>query len=85
MEQRNVYIEKLVEDLTEYNTRLVEMKARVAEVQDELKEEYLSQVENLDNIRNIFAVKYGELIKSRGDVWDDLKVAIEEAWSELQF
>ena len=78
-------IDAHLEDLTEYNTRLIEMKTRVAEVQDDMKEEYLSQVENLENMRNLFAVKYGKLNKFSGDVWDDLKVAIEEAWSELEF
>ena len=76
---------KLEEDQVEYHTRLVEMKTRVAEVQDDLKEEYLSRVETLENIQNMFAVKNGKLKKSSGDVWDDLKVAIEEAWSELEF
>jgi Na+/phosphate symporter len=85
MEKQNVYMNDFEEELTEYNTRLVEMKTRVAEVQDDMKKEYLSQVENLENIRNLFAVKYGKLKKPSGDVWDDLKVAIEEAWSELEF
>ena len=54
-------------------------------IQDDMKEEYLFQVENLANMRNMFAVKYGELKESSGDAWDDLKVAIEAAWSELEF
>jgi len=85
MEKQNVYMNDFEEELTEYNTRFVEMKTRVAEVQDDMKKEYLSQVENLENIRNLYAVKYGKLKKPSGDVWDDLKVAIEEAWSELEF
>ncbi len=76
---------KLEGDLAEYNTRLVEMKTRVAEVQEDMKEEYLSQVDNLENIRDLFAVKYVELKKACGDVWDDLKIATEEAWSEIEF
>jgi len=80
-----MYMNKLEEEQTEYNTRLVEMKPRVAEVQEDMKEEYLSKVENLENMRNLFAVKYGNLKKSSGDVWGDLKVATEEAWSELEF
>ncbi|HZK83325.1 MAG TPA: hypothetical protein VFC58_01325 [Desulfosporosinus sp.] len=76
---------KLEGYLAEYNTRLVEMKTRVAEVQDDMKEEYLFQVENLENIRNLFAVNYVELKKPCGDVWDDLKIATEEAWSELDY
>ncbi|HBP62730.1 MAG TPA: hypothetical protein DD730_00300 [Desulfosporosinus sp.] len=86
MEARNMYIKKLEDDLIEYDARLVEMKARVTEIQDDLKEEYLSQVENLENMRNMFAKKYGgKLKKSSGDAWEDLKAAAEEAWSELEF
>lgn len=85
MEKRNMYMNKLEEDLIRYFTSLDEMKARVAEVQDDMKEEYLSQVENLENIRNMFSVKYGKLKRSSGDAWEDLKVANEEAWSELKF
>ena len=58
MEQRNVYMKKLEENLTDYNAIIVLMKAKVAEVQDEMKTEYLSRVENLENMRNLFAVKY---------------------------
>ena len=86
MAKRNMYIVTLEEDSTEYNTRLVEMKARVAEIEDDLKEEYLSQVENLYNIRHMFAMKdCGKLKKSSGDAWEDLKAAAQEAWSELEF
>ncbi|SPF53240.1 conserved hypothetical protein [Candidatus Desulfosporosinus infrequens] len=76
---------KLEEELEEYYIRLSEMKARVAEVQDDMKAEYLYQVENLENIRTMFSVKYGTLKKSSGEVWEDLKVATEEAWSELEY
>jgi len=83
--QLKAIMEAHLEDLAEYNTKLAKMKARVNEIQNDMKEEYLSQVENLDNMRNMFAVKYGELKESSGDAWDDLKVATEEAWSELEF
>ena len=85
MERQTMVMKKHEEDLTEYNISLVEMKARVAEIQDDMKEEYLSQVENLDNMRNMFAKKYGKLKNSSGDAWEDLKAAAEDAWSELDF
>ena len=83
--QLQAIMEAHLEDLTEYNTKLVKIKVRVDEIQNDMREEYLFQVENLDNMRNMFAVKYGELKESSGDAWDDLKVATEEAWSELEF
>ncbi|HZK54274.1 MAG TPA: hypothetical protein VFC84_08790 [Desulfosporosinus sp.] len=85
MEKRTMVMKKHEEDLTEYNISLIEMKARVVEIQEDMKEEYLSQVENLDNMRNMFAKKYGKLKNSRGDAWEDLKAAAEDAWSELDF
>ena len=83
--QLKAIMEAHLEELTEYNTKLAKMKARVDEIQDDMKEEYLSQVENLENMLNIFSVKYGKIKKSSRDAWDDLKVATEEAWSELEF
>jgi hypothetical protein len=83
--QLKAIMEAHLEDLAEYNTKLAKMKARVDEIQDDMKEEYLFQVENLDNMRNMFAVKYGELKEPSGDAWDNLKVTTEEAWSELEF
>lgn len=78
-------LNKLDEDLTRYHTGLVEMKTRVAEVKADMREEYLARVENLENMRDQHAVKYGKLKTSSGDVWEDLKIATEEVWSELEF
>jgi len=84
MEKRNVYMKKLEETLTEYNRKLVEMKARVAEVQNDMKAEYLSQIENLENKRDDFVVKYGQLKESSGHAWDDVKVGTEKTLSVLK-
>jgi len=84
MEKRNVYMKKLEDSLTEYNARLVLMKAKVAEVQDDMKVEYLSQMKNLEAKRDDFAVKYGQLKESSGHAWDDVKVGTEKRWSELK-
>jgi hypothetical protein len=77
-------MKKLEKNLTEYNTKLVEMKAKVAEVQAEMKAEYLSQVENLENKRDDFVVEYEQLKESIGHAWDDGKVGTEKAWNELE-
>jgi chromosome segregation ATPase len=84
MEQRNVYLKKLEENLTQYNIKLVEMKAKVAEVQADMKADYLSQVENLENKRDDFVVEYGQLKEASGHAWDDVKAGTEKAWNELE-
>ncbi|MDR3583935.1 MAG: hypothetical protein P4L59_01250 [Desulfosporosinus sp.] len=84
MEKRNVYMKKLEDNLTEYNARLVLMKAKVTEVQDDMKAEYLSQVKNLETKRDDFAAKYGQLKESSEHAWEDVKVGTEKKWSELK-
>ncbi|SPF53242.1 conserved hypothetical protein [Candidatus Desulfosporosinus infrequens] len=84
MEKRNVYMKKLEDNLTEYNARLVLMKAKVTEVQDDMKAEYLSQVKNLETKRDDFVAKYGQLKESSEHAWEDVKVGTEKKWSELK-
>ena len=84
MEKRNVYMKELEENITEYNEKLVKMKVKAAEVEDDMKADYLSQVENLENKRDEFVAKYGQLKESSEDAWDDIKVGTEKTWSELK-
>lgn len=84
MEKRNVYIKKLEENLTVCDAKLAEMKAKVAEVQADMKAEYLSQVEILEKKRNEFAAKYEQLKEAGEHAWDDVKLGTEKAWDELE-
>ncbi|MDF2633514.1 MAG: hypothetical protein K0R78_388 [Pelosinus sp.] len=84
MEKRNIYLKKLEDNLTEYNSRLVEMKAKVIEVQADMKAEYLSQVDTLEKKRDELAVKYGQLKEVSEHAWDDVKTGTEKAWNELE-
>lgn len=84
MEKRNAYMEKLNENLIEFNTKLDEMKVIAGDVQDDLKAEYRSQVKDLETKRDNFAIKFGQLKESSGQAWDDLKDGTERTWSELK-
>ena len=84
MEKRSEYIKKLEENLTVYNAKLAEMKAKVAEVHSDMKAEYLAQVESFEKKRDDFEVKYGQLKDSHGEAWDDLRDGTEKAWNELE-
>jgi F0F1-type ATP synthase membrane subunit b/b' len=84
MEKRNMYMKKLEENLAEYNAKLSQMKAKVAEVQDDMKAEYLTQVKNLETKRDDLALKFGQLKESTGQAWDDVKDGTEKTWHELK-
>jgi F0F1-type ATP synthase membrane subunit b/b' len=84
MEKRYVYLEKIEANLAQYNAKLTEMKAKVAEIQSDMKSEYLSQVDSLEKKRDEFLVKYGQLKETSGHAWEDVKAGTEKAWNELE-
>jgi chromosome segregation ATPase len=84
MEKRNIYLEKIEASIAQYNAKLADLKTKVAEVQSDLKSEYLSQVDNLEKKRDEFVVKYGQLKDTSGHAWEDVKEGTEKAWAELE-
>ena len=84
MEKRNAYMKKLEENLAEYNAKLVSMKAKVTEVQGDMKDEYLNQIKHLETRRDELAAKYRQLKDSTEQAWDDVKVGTEKTWHELK-
>jgi chromosome segregation ATPase len=84
VEKRNEYLKKLEEKLADYDLKIAEIKFKVAEVQDDMKAEYLSQIENLEEKRDELAVTYGQLKQSTGNAWTDIKTGTEKAWLSLE-
>lgn len=84
MENRSIYIEKIDAKLAYYNVKLDQMKSKAAEVQVDMKLEYLDQVENVEKKRDDFIKKHGELKIASEHGWEDIKVGTEKAWNELQ-
>lgn len=84
MEKRKLYIEKIEANLAQYDARLLEMRGKAAEVQADMKLEYLSQVENLEKKRDEFKEKHNQLKKAGEHAWEDVKAGTEKAWNELK-
>ena len=84
MEKRSLYLEKIEAKLTQYNAKLALMKGKAAEVQVDMKLEYLDQVGNLEKKRDEFMKKQAQLKIISEHGWDNLKVGTEEAWKELE-
>ena len=75
---------KLEEKLADYDLKIAEIKFKVAEVQDDMKTEYLSQIEKLEEKRDELIVNYGQLKQSTGNAWTDIKTGTEKAWLSLE-
>lgn len=84
MEKRNEYLKKLEEKLADYDLKIAEIKFKVSEVQDNMKAEYLSQIETLEEKRDELIVNYDQLKQSTGNAWTDIKIGTEKAWLGLE-
>jgi len=84
MEKRSLYMEKIDAKLTQYNAKLAQLKGKAAEVQVDMKVEYLDQVENLEKQRDEFMKKHGQLKAASERGWEDVKIGTEKAWNELE-
>jgi len=84
MEKRNEYLKKLEKKLADYDLKIAEIKFKVSEVQDNMKAEYLSQIETLEEKRDELIVNYDQLKQSTGNAWTDIKIGTEKAWLSLE-
>lgn len=84
MQKHSLYMEKIDAKITQYNAKLALMKGKAAEVQVDMKLEYLSQMENLEKRRDELIKKHGQLKIASEHGWEDVKVGTEKAWSELE-
>jgi len=58
---RTAQIKKLEENIVNYTEKIYEMKAKAAEVQSDIKAEYLFAAKSLEKKRDDFVVEYGQL------------------------
>jgi DNA repair exonuclease SbcCD ATPase subunit len=84
MEKHSLYLEKIEANLTQYNARLSEMRGKAAEIQVDMKLEYLSQLESLEKKRDELQEKHEQLKKAGEHAWKDVKAGTEKAWRDLK-
>ena len=84
MDKNKVYLEKIAANLAQYDAKLAGMKAKAAGIRADMKLEYISQMENLENKRAGFTEKYGKLKENKGQAWEDMKAGTEKAWNEME-
>jgi DNA phosphorothioation-dependent restriction protein DptG len=84
MEKRDLYLEKISAQIEQYNAKLSGMRGKAAEVNADMKLEYLNQVEELEGKRDGLKAKYEQLRKASESSWEDMKEGIENAWNELK-
>lgn len=83
MKERNIYMDNMSANLVQYDAQLIAMKSRIAEVQSDMRIEYLSHVDHLGEKRDGLMAKYRQLQETRGRRWYDIKIGTEILWDDL--
>ncbi len=83
MEDKKSYLQKLADQLQQWDVELDELKARAGKAKAESKTELLNQVEALRMKKETAQNKLKQLQEAGEGAWDDMKAGIEKSWTEL--
>ena len=84
MKKRDLYLVKTNARLEKYSAKLFGMHRKADEVHDDMKLEYLNQVEKLEGKRDDLKEKCDQLKKTTGGSWNEVKKGTKSVWKDLK-
>lgn len=84
MENKKSYLQRLAEQLQEWDTEIDELKLKAHLAKAEAKDELQKQLEDLRVKREAAQSKFQMLQESGDDAWEDIKEGVEKSWKELK-
>ncbi len=70
--------------LVEWDAQFEELKNKIVKAKAKTRTEYQKQLQLIADKRAVISGKLKDLRRHTGEVWDDLKSAIENAWDEMR-
>lgn len=84
MENKKSYLQRLAEQLQEWDTEIDELKVKAHLAKADAKDELQKQLEELRVKKETAQSKLKLLQESSDDAWDDVKDGVEKSWKELK-
>jgi predicted nucleic acid-binding Zn-ribbon protein len=84
MSGRDEYVEKMKQQLDEWNAELDNLEAKVQDVGEDLKAKYEVKIKEVREKRAKGEEKLREIIDSGEDAWEGLKGEAERAWTAFK-
>ena len=82
--KKELYIDKMAEQLKEWSAAIDELESRMSEASAEAKDQYAKRIQDLKEKRELLSVKLRELGDAGGEAWDALKAGMETSWEEMK-
>jgi len=83
-EKRDVYLEKLKNQLDEWNEELNLLEAEIQKVETDERNRYENRIKGLRNKKDAVKETLGRIFEVRDDAWIDLKEGVGSTWSSLK-
>lgn len=84
MEDKKSYLQKLSDQLRQWDTDIEALKAKAGKATAESRTELLHQVDELRAKKKTAQGKLKQLQAAGDGAWDEAKVGVEKSWAELK-
>jgi recombinational DNA repair ATPase RecF len=84
MEDKKSYLQKMADQLKQWDTEINDLKARVKKTRAESKTELLNQIDELHKKQANAHSKLKQLQEAGDDAWDEIKSGVERSWNEFK-
>ncbi len=84
MEDKKSYLQKLAQQLQEWDTEMDDLKLKADRAKAGAKAEFQKQLEELRVKKEAAQSKFKELQGASDEAWDDLRTGMEKSWTELK-
>ena len=84
MQDKKSYLQKLADQLHQWDAELDELKARADKAKAESKTKLLNEIDELRVKKETAQSKLKQLQEAGDEAWDDVKVGVERSWAELK-
>ena len=81
---QKAYLAKVEAELKEWDAQIMQLEAKAEQAQAQVQIQYFEQLESLRTKRTTVHEKLHELNQSSGAAWENVKVSLEHAWTDLK-
>jgi len=83
MEDKKSYLQKLADQLHQWDAELDELKARAGRAKADARMELFNQIDELRVKKETTQGKLEQFQDAGDGAWDDMKAGVEKSWTEL--
>lgn len=84
MEDKKSYLQKMADQLKQWDAEIVDLKAKAGKAKAESKTELLNQINELRTEKEAVQDKLKQLQEAGDGSWDEVKAGLERSWTEFK-